>query len=350
VLPVFSLGVALLVCQKLPFPILRESDPEALWNISAHEFFHAWNVKRIRPFVLGPFDYQHFNRTQSLWISEGMTDTYTTLTGIRAGFYDPETFYEVISGSIANWMSSPARPYAAPARMSWTAWDARDRNPRGTISYYTQGEVLGLALDLIIRHETGNQRSLDDVMRILMNEHGGEFLEKPGFQTEDFIRICNDVAGTDLYNFFEAHVFGTVRPDWGAWFAYAGLRYQEEEEIRPDLQLIASNSDEGPYIRMLDRGGVPEAAGLRQGDRVRSVNGQGVTTSGEVANALLRAGVGNRITMVVQRGADELTLQWDLPARTVLVISISEDPGADAGQLAIRRGFMTGGHGGGEGR
>ncbi|MFC1529891.1 hypothetical protein ACFL6R_04140, partial [Gemmatimonadota bacterium] len=187
-------------------------DPEVLWNISAHEFYHVWNVKRIRPKVLGPFDYQRPNRTQSLWVSEGMTETYTAFTGVRAGFTTSQEYFDTFASSIASWMGNPAQPYAPPARTSWTTWDRNERNPHGFISYYTQGEVLGMALDLIIREATDNRRSLDDVMRILMNEHGGENLEQPGFGTEEMIYICSDVAGFDLYDFFEQHVTGTVPP------------------------------------------------------------------------------------------------------------------------------------------
>lgn len=207
-----------------------ESDPNGRWSVTAHEFFHTWNVKRIRPYVLGPFDYQGPNRTENLWVSEGMTDTYTDVTGVRTGLITSVQFYEDVASSIASWMASPAQPYASPARMSWTVWDGRDRNPHGTISYYRQGEVLGIGLDLLIRDATDGQRSLDDVMRVLMKEHGGEFLETSGFRTEDLIRIVDDVAGRDLYDFFEDHVYGTVPPPWKEWFGLAGLEYSQQKE------------------------------------------------------------------------------------------------------------------------
>lgn len=319
-----------------------ETDPNALWNITAHEFFHTWNVKRLRPYVLGPFDYQRPNRTQNLWLSEGVTDTYTAFTGIRAGFFTPEEFYEAIGHSIASWMGNPAQPYAAPARMSWTSWDSRQRNPNGTVSYYTQGEVLGVALDLIIREATGNERSLDDVMRILMKEHGGEFVEKPGFRTEDVIRICSEVAGRDLYDFFEAYVLGTARPDWATYFSYAGLDYAEEEIEVPDLGFFASNTPEGPVIRFVNEQSAAYKAGLRAGDRVLSVDGKEAATSGRLAGAVQQKGVGGRVRLVVQRGSEQQTIRWRIKPRRVLQVSITERAEATPEQLAVRRGLLTG--------
>ncbi len=319
-----------------------EGDPLALWNISAHEFFHVWNVKRIRPEVLGPFDYQRANRTESLWWSEGVTDTYTDLTGVRAGFWTPPEFYEAIARSIAEWMGSPARAYASPARMSWTTWDGSERNLRGTISYYTQGEVLGIALDLILREATDNRYALDDVMRILMAEHGGADLEEPGFGTEDLIHICEAVAGSDLYEFFERHVTGTDPVDWARYFGYAGLTYTETRERIPDDGLRVVNSGSGPVVRSLTPQGAPARAGLQVGDRVKTVNGRAVTTSGEAAGAVRSAGVGGRVEMTVEREGRSLTLRWRVEAREVLSVTIQESPDAGPRQLRIRQGLLTG--------
>lgn len=323
-----------------------EASPDALWNITAHEFFHTWNVKRIRPYGLGPFDYQQPNRTQSLWLAEGVTDTYTAFTGVRAGFFTPEEFYEGLARSISSWMGSPAQPYAAPARMSWTTgWDPRDRNPSGTISYYTQGEVIGTLLDLIIREATHNQRSLDDVMRILMWEHGGEFLERPGFSTEDVMRICSEVAGKDLYDFFEDHVLGTVKPDWAEYLGYAGLRYRESLVELPDVGFFASNTEEGARVRRVTRESAASRAGLLVGDRIVSVNEAAVANAGQAARAVQDAGIGGDVSMVVLRAGEERTVNWKLEPRTILEVEISEDAGANPAQQAVREGFLTGGTG-----
>jgi predicted metalloprotease with PDZ domain len=320
-----------------------ETSPDALWNITAHEFFHTWNVKRIRPYALGPFDYQQPNRTQSLWLAEGVTDTYTAFTGIRAGYFKPEEFYEGLARSISSWMGSPAQPHAAPARMSWTTgWDPRDRNPYGTISYYTQGEVIGTLLDLIIREATQNVRSLDDVMRILMWEHGGEFLERPGFSAEDVMRICSEVAGKDLYDFFEDHVLGTVKPDWAEYFSYAGLQYRESLVELPDVGFFASNIEEGALVRRVTRGGAASRAGLRINDRIVSINGAAVANAGQAARAVQSAGIGGDVGMVVLRGGQEQRVTWKLEARTILEIEILENPEATPAQRAVREGFLTG--------
>lgn len=319
-----------------------ERDPLSLWNISAHEFFHLWNVKRIRPKVLGPFDYRETNRTQSLWISEGITETYTAFTGIRAGFWTPQEYYDNFARSIAGWMGSPAQPYAPPARMSWTTWDGRERNPHGTISYYTQGEVLGMALDLIIREASDNQRSLDDVMRILMWEFGGEYLEKEGFGTEDFIYVCEDVAGLDLYDFFEDHVLGTKKPDWAKYLSYAGLTYLESEVevVQPGLRCF--DSPEGPIVRMVTEGSAPARAGIIRGDRVISIEGIEVSTAQEVNRQLSGMEEGSRVTIIVEREGESHNLTWRVETVRELRIAIGESPDATPEQLRVRRGFLTG--------
>ncbi len=317
-------------------------DPESLWNITAHEFYHVWNVKRIRPKVLGPFDYQRPNRTQSLWISEGMTETYTAFTGVRAGFLTPEEYYGTFAASIASWMGDPAQPWAPPARMSWTTWDRGERNPHGFISYYTQGEVLGMALDLIIREATDNRRSLDDVMRILMNEHGGANLEHPGFGTEEMIYICSDVAGLELYDFFENHVLGTVPPDWDLYLGYAGLEYAEEQEVRPEPGFRFISSPEGIVVRSVTPDSPVAEAGLRAGDRIVSIGRTEAQNTVDVFGALGDIGVGERVSVTVAREGATRTLTWRMPSRTILRVRITEAPSATARQLRIRNGFLTG--------
>ncbi|MFC1500135.1 PDZ domain-containing protein [Candidatus Zixiibacteriota bacterium] len=321
-------------------------DPEALWNISAHEFYHVWNVKRIRPKILGPFDYQRPNRTQSLWVSEGMTETYTAFTGVRAGFTTPQEFYDTFATSIASWMGDPAQPYAPPARTSWTTWDRNERNPHGFISYYTQGEVLGMALDLIIREATDNRRSLDDVMRILMNEHGGENLEQPGFGTEEMIYICSDVAGTDLYDFFEQHVLGTVPPDWGLYLGYAGLAYEAVQQVLPDPGFTFVLTEEGVRVRAVSPDGPVFAAGLRSGDRILKTGEKVAENAVEVYRLLMQIGVGEPVVVTIERDGVEQVLEWLMPSRTELRVGITEMVGPTARQMMIRNGFVTGSVGG----
>ncbi|MFO7768030.1 MAG: PDZ domain-containing protein [bacterium] len=319
-----------------------EQDPEARWGVTAHEFFHAWNVKRIRPYVLGPFDYQGANRTESLWVSEGMTNTYTDFTGVRTGHLTPEEFYEDVAGAIASWMGNPAQPHAPPARMSWTVWDGAERNPHGRISYYTQGEVLGIGLDLIIRQETANRRSLDDVFRILMNEHGGKYLEAPGFRTEDLIRVVNDVVGRDMYDFFEDFVYGTEVPAWEGWFAYAGLEYRETRTTVADEAFRVTNTEEGPRVVRVQAGSNAEAAGLHRGDVIVAVGSEETSTAGAAAMAVREAGVGTRLQVRVLREGEEQTLEWAVDARERVEVSIREMREPSPRQEAIREGMLTG--------
>jgi len=319
-----------------------QEDPESRWWVTAHEFFHVWNVKRIRPYVLGPFDYQGANRTESLWVSEGMTETYTGFTGVRTGHLTPEEYYEEVAGAIASWMGSPAQPYASPARMSWTVWDGSERNPHGRISYYTQGEVLGVGLDLVIRQETANRRSLDDVFRILMNEYGGEYLEQPGFRTEDLIRLVNDVVGRDMYDFFEDYVHGTEVPPWEEWFSYAGLEYRETRTTVADEAFRVTNTEEGPRVVRVQAGSNAEKAGLQPGDIILAVGPEQTSTAGAAAMAVRGAGAGTQIEVRIRRGEEEQVLSWGVDSRERVEVSIRETREPSPRQQAIREGMLTG--------
>ena len=146
-----------------------------LSNVSAHEFFHLWNVKRIRPTTLEPVDYTHEMYTRSLWFAEGVTNTYGSYTMMRTGIWDKQQFYQDLSVQISDLESRPAEQWQSAEESSLDAWlekYALYTQPERSVSYYTKGQVLGVLLDIIIRDRTDNQRSLDDVMREMNVDFG----------------------------------------------------------------------------------------------------------------------------------------------------------------------------------
>jgi predicted metalloprotease with PDZ domain len=188
----------------------------------AHEYFHHYNVKRIRPIALGPFDYQKANKTDQLWVSEGLTVYYEYMLVRRAGLMTGDDLLHHFQSDIASYERHSGRLYQSLAQASEDTWSEGPfgGNPDSSISYYQKGPVVGLMLDFAIRHHTANKKSLDDVMRTMYQQYYQQ--KKRGFTGPEFRKVCETVAGTDLSEIFE-YVYTTKEPDYGKYFGYGGL-------------------------------------------------------------------------------------------------------------------------------
>ena len=202
-------------------PNLDNPDSSASWlSFIAHEFFHSYNVKSIRPVALGPFDYDKENYTNMLWVSEGFTVYYQNMIINRAGFLPREKFLENLSSTIAKCENSPGHLLQSVTESSHNAWTQSFFGSENEVSYYDKGDILGALLDLKIRYETKNEKTLDDVMRTLYQQYYKE--KKRGFTDEEFQHVCESVAGCPLPEIFE--YASTVKEiDYPKYFAYAGL-------------------------------------------------------------------------------------------------------------------------------
>jgi predicted metalloprotease with PDZ domain len=204
-----------------PLPTLR-------WlNFVSHEFFHAINVKRLRPIELGPFDYDRVPRTPSLWLSEGVTTYYGELAVARAGLASRSEYLAGVSGQIRSLQTSPGRLVQT---LEQSSLDVGDRGGSGvggnrdtTVSYYGKGAVVGLLLDAHIRRLTGDRRSLDDVMRSAYAKYGGA----RGFTPPEFEAVASDIAGTDLVPWFQRALRSTEELDYAELLDWYGLRFAE---------------------------------------------------------------------------------------------------------------------------
>lgn len=199
----------------------------------AHEYFHHYNVKRIRPLALGPFDYQRENKTDQLWVSEGLTVYYEYLLVRRAGLMTEEELLHHFSTDIAAYENEPGHLYQTLAQASETTWS---EGPFGgskdsTISYYQKGPAVGLLLDLAIRHHTGNRKSLDDVMRTMYRVYYQE--KKRGFTGDEFRQTCEKIAGVALPELFE-YIYTVKEPDYAKYLAYGGLGIDMEPTTSQD--------------------------------------------------------------------------------------------------------------------
>ena len=198
--------------------------PEECIQIAAHEFFHSWNVKRIRPQSLDPVDYSREQYSRALWFAEGVTSTYAAFTLERTGLWSKEAFYQDLATQVSRLQSRPARLWQSAEESSLDAWlegSPEYNTPERSISYYNKGQILGELLDLAIRDSTDNRKSLDDVMRRMNDEYA-----KAGKFYDDSNGICSvveEVSGKSFQDFFERYVAGTREIPYNDFLSAAGL-------------------------------------------------------------------------------------------------------------------------------
>lgn len=201
---------------------------ENFLELVAHEFFHLWNVKRIRPDRLGPFDYEREVYTTLLWVMEGFTSYYDTLVPCRAKLFTPEKYFKKMADRIQKYQEKPGRKRQSLAASSFDTWikfyQPNENSTNCQMSYYEKGELVGMCLDLEIRHRTANRKSLDDVMRLLYRDYGRE---NRGFPEGEFKRACERVGG-NLDRFFADLVDGVAEVPWNKYLGYAGVKLERE--------------------------------------------------------------------------------------------------------------------------
>jgi predicted metalloprotease with PDZ domain len=259
-----------------------------------HEYFHNFNVKRIRPIALGPFNYDMENLTHMLWVSEGLSVYYQDLLLVRAGLMTREQYLGKMQSAMGAFENAPGHHYQSATESSWNTWNTGsgiggDRNT--TISYYNNGAMLGAMLDLKIRDASNNRKSLDDVMRGLYKTY---YLQKNrGFTDAEFRQECEHAAGAGLAEVF-SYASTTTDVDYAKYFAYAGLKLVTTVEDAPGaylgvnthLQEVPPNAlpagsagrggrSAGPetmlVITSVSAGSPAETAGLKAGDRILEV-------------------------------------------------------------------------------
>ena len=209
----------------------RSRQPYLDWlRLVSHEYFHVWNVKRLRPVELGPFDYEREVYTKNLWIAEGVTAYYTELGVRRAGLCSDAELLDGLSGLIRRLQTTPGRLVHPLEMASYDAWiklyRSDENSPNTTISYYTKGAVVAFLLDARIRAATDDARSLDDVLRLAYTRYSGE----RGFTREEFRTVAQEVAGVPLHDWFASTLETTAELDYAEALDWLGLRFTSVEE------------------------------------------------------------------------------------------------------------------------
>jgi predicted metalloprotease with PDZ domain len=335
-----------------------------------HEYFHNFNVKRIRPIALGPFDYDQENLTHMLWVSEGLSVYYEDLVLVRAGLMTKAQYLDKMAAQIGTFDNAPGHHYQSATESSWNTWSTGsgiggDRNT--TISYYNNGAMLGAMLDLKIRDGSGNRKSLDDVMRGLYKKYYQD--KKRGFTDAEFRQECESAAGGDMAEVFD-YAATTNEVNYASYFALAGLKLDATAVEAPGAYLgVDTHTQELPPSAGpagggrgarggggpgggggRARGGAPmtqlmvtdvaaaspaEAAGLKAGDVILEVDGSAAPTAVVLNDALTAKKAGDKIKLRISRGGSEQAMEATLVGNVKKTYSLNPVTGGTAAQSAI---------------
>jgi predicted metalloprotease with PDZ domain len=278
-------------------------------ELVSHEFFHLWNVKRIRPDALGPFDYSRENYTKLLWVAEGITEYYGLLLLRRAGIISPEEFLGKISSEIQTVQEQPGRLVMSVEEASFDAWIKyyrRDENSiNSQISYYSKGVLLGLLLDLQIRRLSGGAKSLDDVMRYLYAEF---YKKNRNYTPTDFQRAAERMAGASLEQFFARYVRGRDELDYNTSLSWVGLQLGASDPVapiieRPYLGADFAQSGDRLLISRIISGTPAYEQGLNTGDQIVALDGMRVNRESFLARVAERR-PGDTLNLTIFRNDD----------------------------------------------
>jgi predicted metalloprotease with PDZ domain len=315
---------------------------EYLSGVAAHEFFHLWNVKRIRPASLEPVDFTREQYTRALWFAEGVTSTYGAFTLVRSGIWSKEQFYADLGEQISELEARPANHWQSAEQSSLDAWLEKYslyNGPEESVSYYTKGQVLGDLLDILIRDRTENERSLDDVLRAMNADFA-----KQGKAYRDSLDIrleAEKVAGGSFEEFFRDYVAAAEPLPYQQVLALAGLELRTVEHNRAMLGFSAERESGGAVtVRAVDDGSPATEAGLRVGDVIVNWNGSDVPRS--LGRWVRERQPGETVKARIRRDEKERTLEFRLGEEKELLYHVAEDSHATEKARHIREGLLHG--------
>jgi len=306
-------------------------------GLASHEYFHAWNIKRLRPVELGPFNYEDEVHTRSLWVAEGLTDYYGELALHRTGLSTREELIDSLSNRVQGVQTTPGRLVQSVEEASFDAWIKYYRPDENSanvaVSYYTKGAVIGFLLDARIRAATAGAKSLDDVLRVAFERFSGD----RGFAPDEFRAVVEQVSGLSLAAFWEGAVEGTAELDYGETLETFGLRFRPVEAPRNDqpqaawLGMSTRDVDGRLVVTQVRRGTPAFAAGLNVDDEILAMNGFRVHA--DQLNARLgQYRSGDQVALLVARRDELRTLEAVFGAEPPRQWRLEIDPAATGAQ------------------
>ncbi|GBC96934.1 hypothetical protein HRbin16_02747 [bacterium HR16] len=306
-------------------------------GLAAHEYFHAWNVKRIRPRVLGPFDYTQPVRTRALWWCEGVTDYYATVLLVRSGLIGDRAFWQEMEREILTLENNPARERIALEEASWNVWEGNGMG-YGGLSYYNKGKVVGFLLDVTIRGLTGNRKSLDDVMRFLMERYA---YPKPGFEEDGILQAINRVVAQDLSALYRRMVASTEPLPYDEVLKYIGFRLERQSTTTTYFGVTSTIDAAGRVIvQAVDSQSPAFLMGLRAGDIVEEIDEQPADV--RIEDVVSRKKLGDPIKITVWRSGRVVVMEGKIGGERRYSIRLVATDTADESVLRVREGLLRG--------
>ena len=311
-------------------------------SISAHEFFHLWNVKRIRPQSLEPIEYQHAMDTRALWFSEGVTSTVGDMILARAGLMTDREYIDRVASEINELQTRPAHAWQSAEDSSLEAWfegDAYYRSPQRSVSYYNKGEVLGVLLDLRIRQLTEGRKSLRDLFHWMNDNYARKGLFFP--DSDGVQQGAETITGQSFAEFFHDFVAGVREIPYSEFFGFVGLQLAEAT-TRVATAGFDTTSFMGsqPEVIAVDAGSDAAKAGIRAGDRIVTMNGTAAPASFDDDVARMREGSTIKIRVANRRGQRDIKLK--LTGRSEHVYILQDVPNITPVQRVHRTAWIHG--------
>lgn len=310
----------------------------------AHEYYHLWNVKRLRPVALGPFDYDNENYTTNLWIAEGFTSYYENKLMLRAGFHNEQETVQTLADAISIVMNTQGSKVQSAAEASYDAWikayRPNENSSNSTISYYNKGEIIGLLMDLEIANATKGTKNLDDVMHAMYTEYYKK--KGRGYTDAEFKTMVEKISGISFSNFWKKYVNGTVPIEYEKYFGYAGVVVKDlvKGSNAPYLGAASKKIEGNVVISIVVRGSAAWEGGLNVNDEVISIDGVPVEAAIDKMPVITSKKVGDEVTFLIRRDGLAKSITLKLKANVNLKLEASIDPNAGADKAAVLKGFF----------
>ena len=350
-----------LVCSRDNLPVKGQAGVDESYRtflgLASHEYFHLWNVKRIRPAAVKSSDLAAECYTRLLWVFEGITSYYDDLQLYRSGLIDEKSYLELLGRTMTRVRRGPGRARQSVAESSFDAWikfyKQDENSPNAIVSYYAKGALIALCLDLKLRLETDGKVSLDDVMLAFWERYGDD---ADGVPEDGFERLCGEVAGIDLDNFFDAAVRGTGELPLESLLSSHGIQLKTraargrddkggtppkpDEKTQPSLGAIITERNGGVVFGAVISGGAAERAGVSAGDQAVALDGLKLTP-GNIDKRLKAHRDGDRVELVVFRDEELRTFRLRLDAAPDDTCYLLTDNDAAPDAVARRKAWLT---------
>jgi len=318
------------------------SDIMPVLGVSSHEFFHLWNVKRIRPQSLEPIDYQHIPDTSSLWFSEGLTSTVGDLMLCRAGLFNEQQYLNRVAAEITELQGRPARRWQSVEQSGLEAWfegNAFYRTPERSISYYNKGEVVGVLLDLRIRQLTNGHKSLRDLFRWMNDNYAKKGLYFPG--SDGVQKAAEAVSGQSFADFFRNFISGVQELPYNEFFSFVGLQAAETTGVYTSPGFTTSANLGGPpEVATVDAGSEAARSGISIGDRIVLLNGKPAAASFDFDVSQLKTGSTVKLRVAERHG--ERNIKIKLVSRETHLYVLQDAPNMTPEQRGHRTAWLHG--------